>query len=981
MRSERWEQVKRIYDSALKRDADRRAAYLDQVCAGDEELRREVESLLSYGTRADSFIEAPAMEVAARLITQKPVRLAVGQQIGHYHVIALLGAGGMGEVYLAEDSRLRRSVALKLLPTDFIRDDERVRRFQREARAASALNHPNIITIHEIGRVDDLHYIVTEFIDGQTLRQQLTGTRMNLPEVLEIAVQAASALAAAHEAGIVHRDIKPENIMLRRDGLVKVLDFGLAKLTELTQPLAEAGATTSIGIQTETGVVMGTVGYMSPEQVRGQNVDARTDLFSLGVVLYEMSTGKAPFASESSADVIASILQAEPLPLSQRSPAVPEALDWIVAKLLRKDREERYQTAREVLPDLKSLKRQLEFDAERKRPQNRESEGGAGGIKSGEMSARTPVVEFASRWRSRVWLALGALALVAVGLVLGWAILRSDRLSSAAPSFTRVVRLTRTPYHEFSPAISPDGKWVAYLSDAGGTVNIWVKFVAGGEASNLTAASGLELQGNNAPLEISPDGTMIAARARGGSGSGVDVWLVPAPLPGTPRRFVEAAGGVRWSPDGRRIAYFLAGQSAGDALFVANADGTDRREIVPARGGVHIHEPAWSQDGRYVYFISTTQPFDEAPSSIFRVAFTGGTVEPIIQTSRRAVTPLPTPDGAGLIYAANPTTADLNLWWRPLDGSTAAIRLTTGAGDYTEPRMSADGRRMAATLLDVRQWLVRLPIAGGETSAMVTAGDTGDLEPALASRGPERLVFSSTRSGTRQLWTARPDGTDLRPLTTGTAVDEKPSLSPDGQQIAFISDRGGERGIWLVGTEGGPPQYLVPAPDVMSRPTWSPDGRQIAYDVAGGDRPTLWILSLADKRPQILPTPAGAAMPSWSPSADVIAYLEPQRPGFTRVAFVNSRGQPLYTTLPLSPNISGNASNGGSAWDPDGRRLADLGANSVWIIDPNAAQPYRKLKDFPPTQRPRGLTWTRDGSSLILGIEQATGDIVLFERD
>jgi TolB protein len=230
------------------------------------------------------------------------------------------------------------------------------------------------------------------------------------------------------------------------------------------------------------------------------------------------------------------------------------------------------------------------------------------------------------------------------------------------------------------------------------------------------------------------------------------------------------------------------------------------------------------------------------------------------------------------------------------------------------------------------------------------------------------------------LWTARPDGTDPRPLTTGTALDEKPSLSPDGQRIAFISDRGGERGIWLIGTEGGTPEYLAPAPDIVMRPTWSPDGRQIVYDVAGGDRPALRILSLADKRARSLPTPAGASTPTWSPTADVIAYFEPQRPGSTRTSFVNSRGEPLYTSLPFGPNIGGN--NSGGAWDPDGRRLAVVSSeNSVWIIEPDAAQPFRKLMDFPPNRRIRGLTWTRDGSALVLGTEQDNGDIVLFERD
>jgi eukaryotic-like serine/threonine-protein kinase len=366
MTAERWEQVKQIYDSALKREASERAAYLDQACAGDEALRREVESLLVYEHRAEDFIKTPALQVAARVLAQEPSASLIRRQLGHYQVLSRLGAGGMGEVYLAEDSRLGRKVALKLLPAEFTQDAERVRRFEREARAASALNHPNIVTIHEIGQVDDLHYIVTEYIEGQTLRHVLS-TPLDLPAALDIAVQAASALSAAHEVGIVHRDIKPENLMLRPDGYIKVLDFGLAKLTELQTPAPGNEAPTVADSETEAGVVMGTVGYMSPEQVRGQRVDARTDIFSLGVVLYEMLAGRAPFAGATKADVLATVLQTEPLPLTQHSRAVPETLGWIVAKALRKERAERYQTARDLLVDLKRLKQELELEASLKR--------------------------------------------------------------------------------------------------------------------------------------------------------------------------------------------------------------------------------------------------------------------------------------------------------------------------------------------------------------------------------------------------------------------------------------------------------------------------------------------------------------------------------------------------------------------------------------------------------------------------------------
>ncbi|MGH9843240.1 MAG: protein kinase domain-containing protein, partial [Blastocatellia bacterium] len=371
MKPERWKQIEQIYDAALERDASRRAAFLDQACEGDGELRREVTSLLASDEQAGSFLAGPATEIMAKVIAAEPASSPIGRRIGHYQVLSLLGAGGMGEVYLAEDTQLRRKVAIKLLPVEFTADAGRVRRFAQEARAASALNHPNIITIHEIGEASTengaTHYIVTEYVEGETLRQRMAGapqkeapSRIEASEAIDIALQIAAALAAAHEAGITHRDIKPENVMVRRDGIVKVLDFGLAKLTEPASPAIDTQASTLARNSTEAGVVMGTPRYMSPEQARGEKVDARTDIFSLGVMLYEMVAGRAPFAGATTGEVIAAILRDSPPPLAECAPDAPPELERILSRALRKGREERYQAVNELLVDLKRLKRRLE---------------------------------------------------------------------------------------------------------------------------------------------------------------------------------------------------------------------------------------------------------------------------------------------------------------------------------------------------------------------------------------------------------------------------------------------------------------------------------------------------------------------------------------------------------------------------------------------------------------------------------------------
>jgi eukaryotic-like serine/threonine-protein kinase len=362
MKAERWKQVNDLFQSALEHAPGERVAFLDEACHDDEDMRREVESLLTSHERAENFIEVPAFEVAPELATNDSAGALVGKLIGHYRIESLIGVGGMGEVYLARDERLGRKAALKFLPENLTTDEAQLSRFKNEARTASALNHPNILTVYEIGAEGNVQFIATEFIEGVTLRTALASGRMSAHRALEIAVQVASALAAAHDAGVVHRDIKPENIMLRPDGYVKVLDFGIAKLTEQRRAPDDHRVETATLLQTRPGLVLGTAHYMSPEQARGQKVDARSDIWSLGVVLYEMVTGSPPFRGDTPSDCIAAILTAEPASLSSISPDVPAKLESILQKALRKNTDERYQTIKEMLAELRILKAKLETE-------------------------------------------------------------------------------------------------------------------------------------------------------------------------------------------------------------------------------------------------------------------------------------------------------------------------------------------------------------------------------------------------------------------------------------------------------------------------------------------------------------------------------------------------------------------------------------------------------------------------------------------
>jgi eukaryotic-like serine/threonine-protein kinase len=350
--TDRWEQVESLCQAALELEESLRPAFLAQACAGDEEMRREVESLLKFEKPGNHFIEQPALEAAAKMIAQEKPESLIGQQLGSYQIVSLLGTGGMGVVYQARDTRLKRSVAMKVLPRDMMSDPERKRRFIQEARAASALNHPNIITIYDIGNEVGTDFIVMEYVAGKTLDQRIPRKGMRLDEALKIAVQIADALAKAHSAGIIHRDLKPTNVMVTDDGLVKVLDFGLAKLTEVSASSDER----TLRSETEEGTIVGTVSYMLPEQAEGTKVDARSDIFSFGAVLYEMVTGQKAFQGESKMSTLTAVLKQEPKPISQLVPTIPLDLEKTINRCLRKDRERRYQYMADVKINLQELK-------------------------------------------------------------------------------------------------------------------------------------------------------------------------------------------------------------------------------------------------------------------------------------------------------------------------------------------------------------------------------------------------------------------------------------------------------------------------------------------------------------------------------------------------------------------------------------------------------------------------------------------------
>jgi eukaryotic-like serine/threonine-protein kinase len=835
MKLERWQQVDQVFQSALERAPAERAAFINEACGGDDALRREVEALLAADGEAESFIEAPAYTVAAPLIVGSDPPSLQGKSIGHYQIVSLLGKGGMGEVYRARDTRLDRTVALKILPADVAADADRVRRFEREARAASALNHPNILTIYDIGVDDGRHFIAAELVEGVTLRQKLEGRRLSPAEAVEVAAQVASALDAAHGAGIVHRDIKPENVMVRPDGLVKVLDFGLAKLAEAAPPVVDSQAATLARNSTEEGAVLGTPRYMSPEQARGLKVDARTDVWSLGVLIYEVVAGCRPFSGDTPSDIIAAILEREPPPLSQYASDLPAELGRIVAKALEKDREVRYQSAKELLADLRRLRRDLDS-----------AQTGVAG--------RPPGVVRLPRWLLWISVLVVTVAALAAGL---WMWLKME---PPPPKILRSVQITRDGRGKAT--LVTDGPRIYFSQRVDLQQGILAQVSStGGEPSVIPAPFSTAFI-----MDISPSRSelLVLNPARPNELES-PLWVLPT-LSSSPRRLGDVlAHSAAWSPDGGRIIY-----AKGTDLYQVGVDGKDSRQLAtaPARPmGL-----TWSPDGkRLSFYLRDPQT---SLFSLWEVAADGTNLRPLLPDWKNsAFLGKWTPDGRYFVFLSNH-----NVWaWRERTGFFQSerpkpVQLTFGPTEYCCPMPGLDGRKLYVTGRQRRGELMRYD---AKTRQFVSYLSGMSAELLSFSKDGEWVAYVTYPEG--HLWRSKVDGGERLQLSFSPMQAHQPRWSPDGKKLAFPARApGGVWQIYLVALEGGSPQPLVPegqAYPQQSDPEWSPDGETLVFGARrpGSTEAAIYSLDFRTRQFSKLPGSEGKFSPRWSPDGRYIA--------------------------------------------------------------------------------------------------------------
>ncbi len=988
MDSERWQQIESLFNSVLQLEPSEREAFLDKACAGDESLREELISLLSSSETQDSFLEEPALSLGLEVMTRRREDM-IGQSIDRYILVRLLGRGGMGEAYLAHDPRLDRRITLKLLLPNITGDEERVRRFKQEARAASAISHPNVAHIYEISEAEDQHFITMEYVAGKTLRQMLKQNSLSVAKSLHIAIQVTTALAAAHQAGVIHRDIKPENIMLRDDGYVKVLDFGLAKLTESREADQNADSQSLSSIHTELGLLMGTSHYMSPEQVRGQRVDERTDLWSMGVVLYEMLSGRRPFPGRAMNEIISAILEHEPEPLNH----LPTDLQELVKKALRKNPRERYQKAETLLKELRRLHRQLESewqdtlptatDIEHESPikepvENLETFTTPVAHPTGDVGHLTTQVSPFKKeqpapprkkysflplanWQ---W-ALAAMLLISMASTIfyfGWMRTNSSSSKLVARNIDLQFQRLNLSGNIIDIVISPDGKYVASIIEEQGKHSIHVMELATQSDLRIVAPSETSYSG----LSFSPDGNYI-------------YYIENQAQTGTLNRISKLGSGQRkiisnvntpatFSPDGKQMAFFRFNipEDTPD-LVLAQADGAGQRTLTKRTSAdkdvfpVELNGvgPAWSPDGKAL--ACPTINYASSPREMNLEV-----LDPLTGTGRRLNSKAWyeilriswMADGSGLVVAATANASapfQLTLVSYP---SGEMKQLTKDPNSYIRISATADSSHFLSLNMEENTSIWLSSAEQGKEFSPLNVNQKKGL--AGITWSPEgKLIYTVNDGKDINLWTQDAEGSGDKQLTFESSKNRSPVVSADGRHVVFVSNRAGKLNLWRMERDGTGHTQLTRG-TYEDMPSLTPDNKWVVYRTGLG----LWKAPLAGGAPVQL-FEKSALSPVLSPDGLSIACFTNDAADSEKWYLDIFDFQTLKATRRLDlPRTVAPVS--GLRWTPDGKGLTYVsnsdGAANLWL-QPASGGTAEQLTAFKDAQI-LSFAWSPDGKRL-----------------
>jgi eukaryotic-like serine/threonine-protein kinase len=934
--------------------------------------------------------------------------MLTGKKLGRYEIREKIGSGGMGEVYLAHDLQLDRKVALKVLLPEFSSDEERVQRFKLEAKAASALNHPNIITIHEVGEADDRLYIATEFVDGETLREKIVRGDLGLAGSIKIAEQVADAISAAHEAHVVHRDIKPENIMIRRDGYAKILDFGLAKPTMNHAAYGEEA--TMQMVHTQAGLVMGSVRYMSPEQARGKKTDERTDVWSLGVVLYEMLTGRNPFEGETVSDSLAAVIHVQPEPIDHFSSGVPEDLQAIVTRALRKDAGDRYQNAREMAADLKHVHYRLEHSdiAENKtmhvpaattdgvdRINTTENPTLIHRTLSAEVENKraTGEIESADREPRRANFVVPVFVLllaVALGFGAWW--FGPGIIGKGHPVFdnVQVSRLTEDG-KAFTPEISPDGKYVAFVNFDAGMTALHVRQVGADSAVQIVPRSTSSIQ----QPTFSQDGNYIYyTLVDNGVGT---VYQIPtlgvSVSGGSPRKIItDVDTKISFSPDAKQFAFARHDPTAGgDKVLIVNSDGANPVTFVDTKeiGYDAVRDVAWAPDGQSILLGAYKRTGDgQQRVKLLLVSMKDRSSREIGEKSWLGASSFNwLKDGSGILFVAKGEAENSSQIWYVSYPEGAPRQITNDLSDYVSLSLADDDKTMATSKVDTISSFWTWDPATKEVR-QITAENRNNAGFGGIDIGPDRKMYYSKRTGKGlSIVEAEPDGSNERQIISEGTSNFQPMITRDHKYIVFTSNRSGHGRIWRSGIDGGNPVRLSDETDFDDHsPLITADNKTVIFlrSTKDGGKSALMTVSIDGGETKVLlpentPMQVSARI---SPDGRKIAYVtitfDSQAVSLeSKLVVGDFDGKAVVKTEKEIPVTWGDAFD----WSSDGKSLVysavDRNSN-IWMQSLDNAKP-RQLTEFT-SGKIVNLRWSVDAKKLYIVRGMVNSDLILIRE-